>query len=897
MFVLAGFNIWFTKILRIFFYWIDKIVYGFIPTVYDLLIQIARTSVLSQGDISKMAGRIYELLAIFMVFKVTFSLIMYVVNPDDFSDKSKGVGKLTGNIIISLALLILTPYFFRMAYSLQTIILEDNSLATLVFGKGAENNYLNDAGDDMAFIVFTPFLTPNLGISELYDCSNLYEIDSSGNSVVNTKCTGINTTSFDDLGDDNSLMALTKDDTFSVTTLKNYVAGLNNRSLPLMLRQDIITATDKNNENFIMDYKFLISTVVGVVILLLLVTFCMDVALRSIKLAFLQLIAPIPIISYVDPKSGKDGLFKKWYQMCFKTFASLFIRLLGLYFAVYIISLVADKQLIDIVNGSYITNQFVKIFIIIGALMFAKQLPKILEGLGIKLDGGGKFFLNPIKKFSEEAIGGKQILGFGAAGAAAGLAGATNFASRIAHPNSWRDKNGKFSLGTGLKNVGKSGFSAIGGAASAAWRGSKKAIKGEKMGKVFADSYGEAMYAKLQREDLTRRGSTFFGRRAADFNRITGNLNAGQRQILEMGEQDNEVAGIEHRISSNKVKLTNMKQARFKPLEELQNVSKNIDDLLEADGKVKGAKSAWDAAKTTGDAVLAEQMRQEYKKMKAIRLEQIYKDTTGKEHAHSALKQVVDLHNNLHEELEKKAEYRGITKAISTETEFKYKQIKNGNYTKDEDGNFVPADYGTGDWDKKTSYEESIFGDYIKDEDGNFIEVEKGKGNYKMVEEFVPSTGGNYDYDADGNVIRVADGTGRLIIDNDNSVSGINDMGFNDDSIRDQKTAFESSEEYRDVSDKIEKDQQYLEEFKASAEYIRAHDKNSGALADNAAVGTTAPQKEGWTPNPEHVDAVTYAQGSYGGNTTSFVGTGAPSGVPPRSGGSGRPGGPGGPRH
>lgn len=43
--------------------------------------------------------------------------------------------------------------------------------------------------------------------------------------------------------------------------------------------------------------------------------------------------------------------------------------------------------------------------------MFAKQLPKMLEGLGIKLDGNGKFFLNPLKKFEDQAIGGKRITG------------------------------------------------------------------------------------------------------------------------------------------------------------------------------------------------------------------------------------------------------------------------------------------------------------------------------------------------------------------------------------------------------------------------------------------------------------------------------------------------------
>ena len=41
--------------------------------------------------------------------------------------------------------------------------------------------------------------------------------------------------------------------------------------------------------------------------------------------------------------------------------------------------------------------------------MFIKQFPKILEGLGVKLDGDGKFSLNPIKKFKDEAFGGDKI--------------------------------------------------------------------------------------------------------------------------------------------------------------------------------------------------------------------------------------------------------------------------------------------------------------------------------------------------------------------------------------------------------------------------------------------------------------------------------------------------------
>ena len=393
---------WFTKLIKQFFFWIDKIVYNFIPAIYDLLLDIARTSILTQADIADMADRIYKLLAIFMIFKVTLSLITYVVNPDDFSDKTKGVAKLGTNIIISLSLLILTPYIFNYAYQLQTIILEDNSLATLVFGDDlGEESFLNTAGDEMAYISMNAFFTPNLSMGNLHDCTTLYEpvYNEAGNSdgkKFNDACK-------------TALEALPTDN-FSSTTLQNYVAGVENSNLGLVFRQDLVLATAKpegaTEEDFVMDYKFIFSTVVGVVIILLLITFCMDVAVRSLKLAFFQLIAPIPILSYVDPKSGKDGLFKKWYEMCFKTFLSLFIRLLALYFAVYIISKVGDMQLVDIVDGSYKSGFLLYVFVIIGALMFAKQLPEILKGLGIKLDGDGKFTLNPLRKMEKEALGG-----------------------------------------------------------------------------------------------------------------------------------------------------------------------------------------------------------------------------------------------------------------------------------------------------------------------------------------------------------------------------------------------------------------------------------------------------------------------------------------------------------
>lgn len=513
-------NMWFQKLMKQFFFGIDQVVYNFISTIYDLLISIARTSILSQADILDMADKIYKLLAVFMIFKVTFSLITYVVNPDDFSDKSKGISKLATNIIISLGLLILTPYIFNMAYRLQTIILEDNTLATLIFSDDEEDSnsdFLNTAGDTMAFMAIRPFFVPNTSIVELQDCVNLTD----GNGRANEACTGIGNDTYNNLNDSKSMVGVISEN--GEILVQNYVAGINHENLGLYFRQELAVATNSDKE-FVMEYKYIFSTIVGVVIVLLLISFCMDVALRSIKLAFLQLIAPIPILSYVDPKSGKDGMFKKWYQLCFKTYLSLFIRLLALYFAIYIISRI--ESMTDIVDGTTQTNLFVIIFIIIGALMFAKQFPKILEGLGIKLDGDGKFTLNPFKKFENEALGGKNITG-AARGALVGAAS-----------------------GRGL---------GIGGALGGAFRGAKSGKGWKETGKAEAEMNRKMRQAKLD-------GSTFTGRLGARFAGATGFRSASENIAREKSnldtkqrQHDDRIKSIEDRIAPTKRKIAEQK--------------------------------------------------------------------------------------------------------------------------------------------------------------------------------------------------------------------------------------------------------------------------------------------------------------------------------------------------
>ncbi len=498
--------LWFEKLMVRFFMSLDTTLFNFIGTLYDLLIAISRTSILSQGDIASFAARIEILLGIFMLFKVSFSLITYVVNPDEFSDKSKGFGKLIQSSVISLVLLVLVPYIFQMAFSLQAKVLDDNILAKLLLGEKiqgeGESTILDTAGNRMAFYVMMPFFSPNYSVEGLSECMNM--VDENGD--FSEACT-------------NALESAG----LNSPHLENYTYGIANKSLGLTFRTSTALATTNDAEDedtpsdqhFIIDYKKPLSTVTAVVVCLLLISFCIDIGVRSVKLAFLQLIYPIPVISYMDPKSGKDGMFSKWYKMCVSTFLSLFIRLLALYFGIYIITKVADMGMYDIVNGSQITNGWVKIFVIIGVLMFIKQLPKILENMGVKIEGDGKFSLNPLKKLEEGAVGGKRITG-----AAGGLA-----------------------------------IGAMHG------RGLRGAAAGFMSGKGFGDAAKhQADYASKLR-DARMNGSTWHGRLGARFAKKTGFGGAESRVERRVKQYENENKDLQAKIAPTERKISENNKA------------------------------------------------------------------------------------------------------------------------------------------------------------------------------------------------------------------------------------------------------------------------------------------------------------------------------------------------
>ena len=142
------------------------------------------------------------------------------------------------------------------------------------------------------------------------------------------------------------------------------------------------------NSRYLFSFSWILSFFVGIGVLILFVLFTVDIAIRSIKLSILRLIAPIPIISYIDPKSSKDGgAFSSWVKSLTSTYLDLFLRLAIIYFVIFLIQDMITNGII-INDASGMVGIFSFIFIIVGLLIFAKMAPKFIkDALGVK--GGG----------------------------------------------------------------------------------------------------------------------------------------------------------------------------------------------------------------------------------------------------------------------------------------------------------------------------------------------------------------------------------------------------------------------------------------------------------------------------------------------------------------------------
>jgi hypothetical protein len=405
----------FVSAFRSLMFMIDSIIYGLIAPVYNLIIVLAQMPLFEDGTtIKTFADNIYSLLGIFMLFKLSFSIINSIVNPDQLFDSEKGFGKILTRGMVALVLIVAIPMIFGYAMRLQSIIVEKNIFMRLFLGAGPIEGEVIDEqwpGRFLARESFSVFLFCDPSVS---DCKE--------------------------------------------NDLKFFLGDLNNLGAQ-QYATELINKTDDNGVR-VYTYWFLLSTAGGVFILAILAIFCIDIAVRTVKLAFLQVIAPIAVVSYIDPSGSKEGtFFTKWLNVTKTTYFNLFTRLAAVAFMVFIFTLIpaifTDGGPLAEFELGIISKGLLMILLLIGILIFAKEAPKMIANL-FGLDDIGISTLNPFKKIESEIIGGKTTTGSvmkaGAAATGLGIGMGRGFKNKL---------TGDGTFGGGFKSGFTDSFGAV----------------------------------------------------------------------------------------------------------------------------------------------------------------------------------------------------------------------------------------------------------------------------------------------------------------------------------------------------------------------------------------------------------------------------------------------------
>ena len=160
-----------------------------------------------------------------------------------------------------------------------------------------------------------------------------------------------------------------------------------------------------------------------------------------LNLLFLRLVAPVPIISYINPPKQGGGAFDNWTKSLISTYVDLFVRLAIVYFGLFMIQIIMNGGM-DIfgsnVQGFTFTSGVAFIFIILGILVFMKQAPQFIKDvLGIKGKPMGNVGLSSMLAGTASLLGGAGLAGAGAAAMGAFGAASEAAAQGKPAPHAW----------------------------------------------------------------------------------------------------------------------------------------------------------------------------------------------------------------------------------------------------------------------------------------------------------------------------------------------------------------------------------------------------------------------------------------------------------------------------
>ena len=370
--------------------WFAEKIFSIASGLFDIFFAFTRLNIMDNVEnLATIVDRIELLIGLFMLFKVVFSFLTYLVSPDKMLSEGAGASSVVRNIFIAMILLVSVDFGFTQLGNLQNALLEEGTVNNIILGRSDElSGELDDItlGQQMTYTMWVSYFTAinerNNSNTGNPDYSNNESCFSSENEVCDPARNAV-----------------------AISVL----GGNPNASLYQAASEEEL----KTNS--------LLSIIGGIVLCIMLISFTIDIGVRALKLAFLQMISPIPIISYIQPSTQKN--LSAWLKMVGVTFADLFIRI-----AIMLLSMVLISNIPNILDNSSAFEDLsgpawaVAYFLFFLAIyIFAKSIPGLIQDLfGIDMKDAS---FNPFSKAGFGALTG-GIIGSGIGMIGGGIIGA-----------------------------------------------------------------------------------------------------------------------------------------------------------------------------------------------------------------------------------------------------------------------------------------------------------------------------------------------------------------------------------------------------------------------------------------------------------------------------------------
>lgn len=419
---------------------LDTWVYSLISSSYKIFMALASARLLSSDAYTEIANKVYIIVGVGMLFVLAYAILKAIIDPDQLSKGDMAGGKILKSVGIAVVGLIVTPLLFTAAYTVQNKVLEESILSKLFFrtsdsivdveGVGSVNYdemITSTGGAVTATSVWQAFFYPADGVDPneikadpdiVRQTANLAAAGCAA-SIATGIITGI--AGFFTGGvawvitgaavlscagaviqsgnADRVEQAVGENGEFTLTEAYALVSSGESFAIFQAFLEPISDGDIK--------YTWLISTVFGAFVAYAFVTYAIDMGTRAAKLAYYQIIAPIPLILQILPKSG-DKL-SKYVKEVGKTFLDVLVRISIVYIIVYIICHL--NELFSTVGALWSNNELsgietliAKALLIVGLVLFAKQAPKMIgDTFGLNT-GGALDGLNLMKKLREGEV-------------------------------------------------------------------------------------------------------------------------------------------------------------------------------------------------------------------------------------------------------------------------------------------------------------------------------------------------------------------------------------------------------------------------------------------------------------------------------------------------------------